>query len=180
MNLRAASEHDAPGLLEVHLRSYEDAYRDFVPSELLRERLDQHRRVEWTERLKEERLQGGDILLVESHSEVVGFCQYGPSSDGDDDPLEVGSVRRLFVLPTSQRQGVGTRLIQSACSALLRSGRVEATLWVLGADTLRARPFYESAGWHPDSAIRPFERDFGPEWSGLLTSLRYRYRFGQN
>ena len=84
-------------------------------------------------------------------------------------------IYRLFVRPEDQRQGAGTALIRRACALLAKSGRPEVALWVLEEDTSRARPFYESLGWHHDGSVRPFDRDLGPDWVGRLNTLRYRW-----
>lgn len=174
ISTRRSSPSDADALRSIHLASYETAYRDLVPAELLDERLEQHRKVDWGARLCEEVAAGGDILVAEVNGRPVGLCQYGPTTDTDDDPTAVGQIHRLFVEPTWQRHGIGRQLMSRACETLAAAGRTEATLWVLAADTLRARPFYEGFGWGPDGTKRVFDRDFGTEWAGRLDDIRYR------
>ena len=171
---RAAVLIDASQLRDVYLASYEDAYRELVPPAWLRDRLAQHRTVDWARRLQEERASGGDIVVALDDDRLVGLCQFGATTNEDDDPLEVGHVRRLYVHPAWQRRGAGSALMSLACATLRSRGYAFATLWVLASDTRRARPFYESLGWRSDGTIRPFEAELTPEWAGRLDDVRYR------
>jgi hypothetical protein len=96
---RAAMMIDASELRDVYLVSYEDAYRDLVPREWLRDRLAQHRTVDWARRLQEERSTGGDIVVALDGDRLIGLCQFGATTDEDDDLGTVGHVRRLYVHP---------------------------------------------------------------------------------
>ena len=171
---RAAVPVDASQLGDVYLASYEDAYHDLVPAVWLRDRLAQHRTVDWAGRLQEERSSGGDIVVALDDDRLIGLCQFGPTTNEDDDPLEVGHIRRLYVHPAWQRRGAGRALISRACATLRSQGYAFATLWVLASDTIRARPFYESLGWRSDGTIRPFGAELTPEWAGRLDDVRYR------
>ena len=171
---RAAALVDASQLRDVYLAAYEDAYRDLAPPVWLRDRLAQHRTVDWARRLQEERASGGDIVVALDDDRLIGLCQFGATTNGDDDPLMVGHVRRLYVHPGWQRQGAGSALLSLACATLRSQGCAFATLWVLASDTRRARPFYESLGWRSDGTIRPDETELTPEWAGRLDDVRYR------
>jgi GNAT superfamily N-acetyltransferase len=150
---RSADPADVGPLRDVYLASYEDAYRDLVPADWLRSRLARHHSVDWSARLREERSRGGDVIVALADDRVVGMCQFGPTMDADDDPRAVGRIRRLYVHPRSQRQGIGRALMDVACAALRSQGFVAATLSVLAADGRRARPFYESLGWRLDQHV---------------------------
>lgn len=171
---RAAEPVDASRMRDVYLASYEAAYRDLVPPFWLRDRLARHRTVDWARRLQEERSGGGDIVVALDDDRLIGVCQLGATTDEDDDPAEVGHVRRLYVHPAWQRRGAGRALLSRACATLRAQGYGSATLWVLASDTGRARPFYERLGWRSDGTIRPFEAELTPEWEGRLDDVRYR------
>ena len=171
---RAAVPLDASQLRDAYLASYEDAYRDLVPPVWLRDRLAQRRTVDWARRLQEERSSGGDIVVALDDDRLIGLCQFGATTNEDDDPRKVGHVRRLYVHPARQGRGAGSALMSLACATLRSQGFAFATLWVLASDTRRARPFYESLGWRSDGTIRPFEAELAPEWAGRLDDVRYR------
>jgi GNAT superfamily N-acetyltransferase len=171
---RAAELVDASRLRDVYLASYEDAYRDLVPPLWLRDQLAQRRTVDWARRLQEERSRRGDIVVALDDDRLIGLCQFGATTNEDDDLVGVGHVRRLYVHPAGQRRGAGRALMSLACDTLRSQGCASATLWVLASDTRRARPFYESLGWRSDGTIRPFEAELTPEWAGRLDDVRYR------
>ena len=179
ISTRAAVPVDASQLRDVYLASYEDAYRELVPAGWLRDRLAQHRTVDWARRLQDERSSGGEIVVALDDDRLIGLCQFGAPTNDDDDLLEVGHVRRLYVHPAWQRRGAGRALMSLACATLRSRGCASATLWVLASDTTRARPFYESLGWRNDGTIRPFEAELAPEWAGRLDDVRYRTTLGE-
>jgi len=57
--------------------------------------------------------------------------------------------------------------------ALRRAGFDEAVLWVLETN-VRARRFYEIAGWKPDGQTKADERG-----TVTLHEVRYRFSFGR-
>jgi GNAT superfamily N-acetyltransferase len=171
---RAAVPVEASQLRDVCLASYGDAYRDLVPPVWLRDRLAQHRTVDWARRPQDERARGGDIVVALDDDRLIGLCQFGATTNEDDDLLKVGHVHRLYVHPAWQRRGAGSALMSLACATLRSQGYAFATLWVLASDTRRARPFYERLGWRSDGTIRPFEAELTPQWAGRLDDVRYR------
>ena len=174
--MRVARPSDAEQLRLVHLASYEWGYRDFLPPRLLEDRLAQHREVDWADRVSAESARGGSVLAaVDASGEIHGLCQFGPC----DDPTQDAELSRLFVLPQSARLGIGGALMGDARRRLLVAGWSRACLWVLEADTVRARPFYEAMGWRPDGGVWVFDEDFGPDWHGRLNRLRYCSELGE-
>jgi ribosomal protein S18 acetylase RimI-like enzyme len=89
---------------------------------------------------------------------------------GTFDPLAEGdySIQALAVLPKSRRQGVATRLLESAASFAREKGMQRIVLDVL-IDNEGARRFYEQAGF------REVKRITDPgfcRWFGVAGSLR--------
>jgi ribosomal protein S18 acetylase RimI-like enzyme len=83
---------------------------------------------------------------------VVGFASVGPSRDERD----IGELYAIYVDPEDWSQGAGGALLEHAEQRLARDFD-EATLWVLAAN-LRARRFYEKAGWHSDGTNKTEDR----------------------
>jgi hypothetical protein len=90
-------------LRDVYLASYEDAYRDVVPLVCLRNRLAQHRTVDWPRRLQGRRARG-DIVVALDDDRLIGLCQFGATTNEDDDLLKVGHIRLLYVHPARPRR----------------------------------------------------------------------------
>lgn len=147
VHLRRAREADARAIAEVHVRTWQGAYRQILPSEFL-----QALRVEARERFWAGELRslpaGRRPWLAEAAPEVVGFVSAGPSRDDGAAP-STGEIYAIYVLPDCWDKGVGRNLLTHAERDLAHHDYQAATLWVL-ADNARARRFYEAAGWHTD------------------------------
>jgi len=65
------------------------------------------------------------------------------------DPLVVGELAAIYLLPQVWGSGVGRRLMLAAVNVLRDAGFAEAILWVLEGNE-RAQRFYEIGGWQVD------------------------------
>jgi|SRR5579872_222700 len=168
--IRPASVEDAASIAEVHIRSWQWAYRGLLPDDFLdrlHETLDRRREL-WT------RIIGGEpgsqrTWVVEEADRILGFASDGPSRDEDASP-GTGEIGGIYLLPEAVGKGIGRDLFARASDDLRALGFEEATLWVLETNA-RARRFYEAAGWRPDGATKVEERP-----RVILDEVRYRAR----
>jgi GNAT superfamily N-acetyltransferase len=103
-----------------------------------------------------EQITAGGVFVLEQDGAVVGFSAILPRDDGDTE------LDALFVEPSTQRQGIGRRLIDH-CAEVARSAGSNA-LHVVG--NAHAKQFYLACGF---SIVGVFETRFGP---GLLMRKR--------
>jgi GNAT superfamily N-acetyltransferase len=82
---------------------------------------------------------------------VVGFCTAGPSRDAAAQ-LEA-EIYAIYLDPDVIGTGRGRRLFEHAVEDLRQLGYRRAELWVLPTN-VRARRFYERAGWRHDGTER--------------------------
>ncbi|MEU8242372.1 GNAT family N-acetyltransferase [Actinoplanes missouriensis] len=160
MTIRAAVPADADGLAEVHVRTWQSAYRGLLPQDYLdglsvADRAGQWR--EWLGRMAPPRA----VLVLEPG--VSGFITVGA---GDADGA--GHVYALYVLPERQGRGGGRALMAAGLDALRAAGFTAATLYVLDTN-VAARRFYEAAGWWADGGTLVDESRGFP-----ITEIRYR------
>ena len=158
-----ADPAQATALRDVHVATWEVAYRDRASEGWYGERLAAHAVRDWGELARALAARGGGVLMARGDGRIVGLCQFGPTEDEDQDPARVGQIQRLYVHPARQRTGVGRSLLTAAVDRLRQGGAHMATLWVLETDQ-GARAFYERLGWTSDET-----RKTGPP-----TDLRYR------
>jgi GNAT superfamily N-acetyltransferase len=171
MDIRPAEPTDAPGIAEVHVRSWQDAYRGLLPQDYL-DNLDVvHRREGWDRILATTGWPRTGAFVAEDSHAIIGFTHVGPTRD-QDEPRAVGEVTAIYVLSRAWGTGAGRALMAGAVSTLADAGFAEASLWVLDANT-RARRFYELAGWAADGADRVEELRGFP-----LREVRYRRTLG--
>ncbi|CAN5168374.1 GNAT family N-acetyltransferase [soil metagenome] len=151
VHLRRAREDDAHGMAEVHVRTWQHAYRDLLPPEVLRGlRVDARERW-WATEIHTVPLNRRP-WIAETNTDIGGFVSVGPSRDALASP-NTGEIYALYVAPECWDHGVGRNLLAHGQKDLAEHGYSEATLWVL-ADNVRARAFYEAAGWQTDGTER--------------------------
>ena len=147
MRIREAEPRDAKAIAEIHVRSWQAAYRgqltdDYLNGMSVDERLEQHRRS-----LEEPRAEWR-TWVADDDGQVAGFAVTGPSEDADAEPT-TGEVYAIYLEPERVGTGLGRGLFEHVVEDLRARGFTTVTLWVLASNE-RARRFYEIAGWHAD------------------------------
>jgi GNAT superfamily N-acetyltransferase len=154
MEIRRALADDALGVATVHVRSWQAAYRGLLPDIYLDQLDVDARRAAWAGTIAQaDWARTGTLVATEANGHVVGFAHVGPARDDDLDPLVVGEVAAIYVLPQVWGSGVGRRLMLAAVNVLRDAGFGAAILWVLDGND-RAQRFYEIGGWQLDSAAK--------------------------
>lgn len=148
--IREATSKDAPRLAEIHVRSWQAAYRGQLDDDYL-DGLDVQGRLEQHRRSLEEPRANWRTWLAEDGGRVVGFAVTGPSEDADAERT-TAEVYAIYLEPARVGTGLGRDLFAHVVDDLRERGFVSATLWVLETNE-RARRFYETAGWKPDGTI---------------------------
>ena len=149
MRIREAEPRDAKAIAEVHVRSWQAAYRgqltdDYLDGLSVEERLEQHRRS-----LEEPRAEWR-TWVADDAGRVAGFAVTGPSEDADAEST-TGEVYAIYLEPDRVGTGLGRGLFEHAVADLRERGFTAVTLWVLETNE-QARRFYEVAGWRSDGA----------------------------
>lgn len=147
VEIRAATPSDSAALASVHAETWVDTYVGKVADELAEERVARARARDWTEHRRLRSQLGGGVLVLAEDGGVVGFCEFGPTEDPDDDPRRVGHIMRLYVAPTHQGRGGGRRLLDAACRRLRELGFESVTLWTAEEEWNAAHGFYVRLGW---------------------------------
>jgi GNAT superfamily N-acetyltransferase len=146
--IRAAVPDDARAIAEVHVRSWQVAYRGQLPDHLLDGLSVDSRETAWRQILESP----DRNFVVEQDGSVVGFASIGRCRDTGAGPA-VGELYAIYVEPGAWGGGIGTALMAHAVDELRRDGYTDASLWVLESNN-RARRFYEANGWRADGAAK--------------------------
>ena len=147
--IRQALPTDANAIAQVHIRSWQDAYRDLMPADYLLG-LDAtlpNREASWKRSLESDESQ---VWVAQVDEQVVGWVSVGASRDEDLAGESVGEVMAIYVLATHWQSGVGLALWKTAVQHLEAQGFQRLTLWVLTRNE-RAIRFYRKAGWAEDT-----------------------------
>ena len=145
MLLRLAEPSDALAVARVHIRSWQVAYRGFIPDNVL-DSLDPKERAQRYNFATRDPQKPRTILAMERRA-VLGFATTAPSRDAD--LPEHGELCSLHVDPELWGRGIGAALIVAARTHLTEVGFQNALLWMLAANDRAAR-FYAIDGWKPD------------------------------
>ncbi|MGN6033699.1 MAG: GNAT family N-acetyltransferase [Thermomicrobiales bacterium] len=155
VRVRLARLGDAPAIAAIHVRTWQDAYRELLPATLLAG-LDVADRTRMWERMLASHLPRTATLVAEDGGTVVGFCSVGgarlPGADGPETDA-TGEIYAIYVWPDAQGMGVGAALMTAAFETLRGDTFARAILWVL-AGNAPAIAFYERMGWQADGATK--------------------------
>jgi GNAT superfamily N-acetyltransferase len=150
MNIRRAQPEDARELAQVHVDSWQAAYRGVVPDSFLQSFTYQRREDAFRKAL----LAGQEeTYLLEEDDRPVAILTIGASRDADLDAGRVGELWGIYITPDRWRRGIGTGLVREAERMLRSRGYSEIVLWVLEGNA-DARRFYEAMGFAPDGASK--------------------------
>jgi ribosomal protein S18 acetylase RimI-like enzyme len=196
VTLRDARRGDELAVAEVHVRSWQEAYRELMPAEFLAALDPRDRAGRYAFEAGEgapttvvavapaddvggvgdgddpSLTNSGEVRSGSSPSPVepvIGFVTFGPSRDRDT--VGMGEIYALYVDPGRYEGGVGRMLMAHARRRLKEAGFEAAVLWVLLGNERAAR-FYEREGWEADGATRE-EEPYG------ITSNVRRFHLGE-
>jgi GNAT superfamily N-acetyltransferase len=148
----------------VHVRSWQAAYRTFLPDEYL-DQLRPEDRAKKYDFGTADPLKPQTIVAVEGEM-IYGFATTAPSHDPDL-PND-GELCALHVQPGLWGRGIGLALVSAARARLFELGFRSAFVWVL-AGNVRAERFYRIDHWVPDGARRA-----DSVWDVTVNEVRYR------
>lgn len=165
MNLRRATLADVQGIAEVHVASWQAAYRGLFPDTVLDSLSVADRRAQW-----EARLAAGawTIWVTGTDGHVSGFISSCPSRDADLPPPQFAEIAALYVRAEAWSTGCGSVLCQAAFDEMRQASANTAIVWVL-TDNIRARRFYERVGFTPAGGSKNITF-----FNVTLPELRYR------
>jgi GNAT superfamily N-acetyltransferase len=161
--IRPATVDDADAISQLHVRSWQVAYRGLVPDDYLDA-------IDWRERAALRRDLLADAGSPVQTSVVVdggltGFIAWGPVRD--EVPADADQeVYAVYVDPDRWRSGYGHMLLTHALDTVPDSAAV--ILWVL-AGNHRARAFYERHGLSADGGTKTISLG-----AADLEEVRYR------
>ncbi|HSI21242.1 MAG TPA: GNAT family N-acetyltransferase [Verrucomicrobiae bacterium] len=146
VTLREARPKDALAIAEIHVKTWQSAYRGIIPDSYL-DTLDiEKRKLNW-EKILGEPSNHQHTFIAEDGEKVVGFTSVGTARNEAGNEEGQGELYAIYVSPDYKGNGVGTLLIGKAKELLRADGYTKAILWVL-TENKGARAFYEKNGWH--------------------------------
>ncbi|GHA86013.1 GNAT family N-acetyltransferase [Modicisalibacter luteus] len=145
MRIRHATTSDALSIAQVHVRSWQYAYRGLLTDDLLDNLSVEKRQVMWARSLANPT---PSLLVAEDSDEIVGFSAFGPYRDAMGSPT-VHELWALYLLPDHCSKGIGHQLWLASCAEMVSQGSTDIRVWVLAGNN-RAEHFYKKAGFRPE------------------------------
>ena len=170
VSIRRAKDADVPAIADIHVRSWQAAYRGILPDELLDGLSTEERERSWRELLTADA--DGWLTLVAERPDgtLTGFCSVATPSHDADASESTAEVGALYVNPDHWREGAGSALMESALAELARLGWREIILWVL-PENRPALAFYDRFGFAVEEGVEKLEERSGRTVVQLRTSL---------
>jgi ribosomal protein S18 acetylase RimI-like enzyme len=166
--IRKALPTDAKAIAQVHISSWQEAYRDLMPADYLSSLQSTlaRREASWARSIESGE---SSVWVAELDKQVVGWIALGASRDEDVAAENVGEVMAIYVLARCWQTGVGLALWEAGLRDLMEQGFQCLTLWVLAGNE-RAIRFYRRVGCVEDAGS---ERNL--QRGGVaLVEVRYR------
>ena len=155
MEIRAAAGADARAIAEVHVRSWQAAYRGQIPASVLAA-LSVDARAKWWEQTLGN--PANRVLVAEETGRLVAFVNFGPVRDEDADSDSVGEVYAIYCLAEFWDRGIGRKLMEAAIASLRDLNYAAVKVWVLDTNR-RAIAFYRKLGFAADGAEKVEQRE---------------------
>lgn len=175
LRIREATRADIEAVASAHLASWRAAYRGLVPDAILDVLTEADFVTRWTRDF--EALPEGTLWVatptIEGEADVLGFAWAGRAR-ALDLPRTWGEVHAIHLRPEHVGAGLGRALFERGIETMRALGCTEAVLWVLEGN-LRARRFYERAGWAPDGTRHERTFEAGAH-RALVPEVRHRAR----
>ena len=163
LEIRLARPEDAIAVAEIHVRAWQEAYRNLLPAEYLDglRAEDRAARYDFGSR---DPIHPSTLVAVDGDA-ICGFATVGRATQGD--APDCGELCALYVSPERWGGGIGVALVRAARDRMLLLGHQKAVLWVLLGNT-GAERFYRRDGWTCDGLQRT-----ATVWGATVEEVRY-------
>ncbi len=146
--VREPTKNDARDLAEVHVRSWQAAYKGQLPDEILDNLSVDQREQQWHLTLNSP---SNKVLVAEADQRIVAFISFGPVRDEGLDKNSVGEVYAIYALEEFWDRGIGRKLMEAALATLREMNCATVKIWLLDTNQ-RAISFYQKFGFSADGA----------------------------
>ena len=148
ITIRLASPCDSPDMAEVHMRSWEVAYKDIIPMDYIKEK-NATRPALWQRIITEENT---TQYVIQKGDKTIGIMCVAPPQD-DDVGEDFYELHGIYLHPDYYRQGIGSKVMDFAFDKARSLGKNIMTLWVF-ADNTNSIKFYEKCGFIADGKTK--------------------------
>ncbi len=143
--IRKAEAKDASRIAEVHIFAWRTEYKEIIAESYLYNEISVSGRIKDYIDRKENEIH--EMYVYEDKNIIKGFMKIRVAED--EDKKESFELWGLYIEPTMQRIGVGTKLLRYCEEIAKERGYKENILWVFKENN-KAKQFYEKNGYKKD------------------------------
>jgi len=144
ITITLAKPTDAPNMAEIHMRSWEVAYKDIIPAEYIKEK-NATRHELWKRIVTDD---NDRHYIIHADGKIAGMMTIALPND-----VEVGDeyyeLHGIYLLPEYFRRGIGTHAVNFAFDKARAANKTKMIVWVF-AENADAIKFYEKLGFVAD------------------------------
>lgn len=170
VEIRRARDDDIPRIADIHVRSWQAAYRDVLSDELLDGLSVSEREESWRALLRE-REDRWLTLVAERGGDLAGFCSVATPSRNEEARAATAEIGALYVDPDHWRKGAGSALLGVTLEELDELGWRDVILWVLPENKM-ALAFYARFGFEVEGGVEKREERSGRRVIRLRAALK--------
>lgn len=170
VTIRPATPEDARVIAQIHVASWQDAYRGILLDDAL-DKMTPNDRLPMWKRILAAGNSPMHVSVAEVDGHIAGFSSIGPSNEGDPD--DVRMLYTIYLHPGMMRRGIGSALLIDAETRMREHGSTTGVLRVITGND-GTRRFYERSGW----AIEPGSSRMEDAWGIQVETVRYRKHLG--
>lgn len=142
VTVRRAASSDLPAIAEIHVKSWQQAYKGLIDQAYL-DSLDVAKRLAvWHDIFAKQSEPGFNIFVAEINGTIIGFLSTSPPESENGD-VYIGAV---YLLQNSWSQGAGYKLFTRALEAFRAANFTRPYLWVLDTNALAINAYRRWGG----------------------------------
>jgi RimJ/RimL family protein N-acetyltransferase len=155
ITIRLAVPADAPDMAEVHMRSWEVAYKNIIPAEYINQK-NATRHALYARVITDDNT---NSYIIQYAGKTIGIMKIAPPQD-DDVGDDFYGLHYIYLHPDYFRMGIGTQAMEFAFEKARCIGKTGMIVWVFD-ENINSIRFYEKCGFHTDGKI--MNSEYGKE-----------------
>lgn len=160
MKVRETNDGDVHRIAEIHVRSWQAAYRGLLPDALLDGLSVSEREQSWSALLSGAGDRWLTLVAEGSGGALTGFCSVATPGRDEDVGEATAEIGAFYVDPDHWREGVGRAMLSAALEKLGEKGWHDVVLWVL-PENRAALAFYDRFGFAVEQGVEKREERSG-------------------